>query len=100
MGEVVASRDGRNVYAGNRVANDTIAVFATAASDQLQPVQFASSGGKNCRHITLDPTGRWMVVSHQTSKDLTVLARDPSTGKLSSPVHQLPAPSPMCVVFA
>lgn len=101
VGEVVASRDGRNVYAGNRVADDTVAVFDTTNQPgQLHSVQFAPTGGKNCRHITLDPSGRWMVISHQTSKDLTVLARDPATGKLSSPVHQFPAPSPMCVVFA
>lgn len=101
VGEVVASRDGRNVYAGNRVANDSITVFATgaASSGGLETVQFAASGGVNCRHITLDPTDHWMVISHQVSKDLTVLERDKATGKLSSPVHQFAAPSPMCVVF-
>ena len=100
VGEVAASRDGRNVYAGNRVADDSIAVFATeGASGGLKPLEFAPSGGVNCRHITLDPTDRWMVISHQQSKDLTVLARDRATGKLSKPVHQYPAPSPQCVVF-
>ncbi|GAA3754385.1 lactonase family protein [Terriglobus aquaticus] len=102
VGEVAVSRDGRNVYCGNRVADHTIAVFATDAKNpaSLKPLEFASSGGRNCRHITLDPTDRWMVISHQESKDLTVLARDRATGKLSAPVHQYPAPRPMCVVFA
>lgn len=102
VGEVAVSRDGRNVYAGNRVADHTIAVFATDAGNpaSVKPLEFANSGGKNCRHITLDPTDRWMIISHQGSKDLTVLERDRATGKLSAPVHQYPAPSPMCVVFA
>ena len=102
VGEVAVSRDRRNVYAGNRVADHTIAVFATKANDpaSLTPLEFAPSGGLNCRHITLDPTDRWMIISHQQSKDLTVLARDRATGKLSAPVHQYSAPSPMCVVFA
>lgn len=102
VGEVAVSRDGKNVYAGNRVADDTIAVFATDARQpgSLRTVQLAPSGGVNCRHITLDPSDRWMIVSHQKSKDLTVLARDRATGKLSGPVQAVPAPSPMCVVFA
>ncbi len=88
------------MYAGNRVADDTIAVFATASSGAaLNAVQFAPSGGVNCRHIALDPTERWMVVSHQKSDDLTVLERDRTTGKLSAPVHRVAATKPMCVVF-
>ncbi len=100
VGEVAVSRDGRNVYAGNRVADDTIAVFDVKASGELSAVQFAPSGGVNCRHITLDPTNRWMVISHQKSGDITVLARDAKTGRLSAPVHATPVTHPMCVVFA
>ncbi|MGI4757346.1 MAG: lactonase family protein, partial [Janthinobacterium lividum] len=86
LGEIVASADGRNVYAGNRVADDTIAVFDVNQEDgTLIQKAFAASGGKNCRHIALDPSGKWMVISHQTSNDVTVLARDETTGKLSEP---------------
>ena len=99
-GEIVASSDGRNVYAGNRVADDTIAVFdVDRTTGLLTHAQFASSGGKNSRHITLDPSGRWMVVSHQSSNDLTVLARETGTGTLSTAKHVYPAKKPMCVIF-
>ncbi|CAN5761290.1 lactonase family protein [soil metagenome] len=100
VGEIIASADGRNVYAGNRVADDTIAVFdVNRRTGLLQQTQLAPSGGQNARHIALDPSGQWMVVSHQNSNDLTVLKRDRKTGKLSAPVHTYPAAKPMCVLF-
>ncbi len=100
VGEVAASADGRNVYAGNRVADHTVAVFdVDRTSGLLMQVQLAPSGGRNCRHITLDPTGRWMVISHQDSKDLAVLERDRTTGRLSAPGHTYPAVTPQCVIF-
>lgn len=100
VGEVITSADGRNVYAGNRVADDTIAIFDINRKDGLlSPARFAPSGGKNCRHITLDPTDRWMVISHQTSNDLSVLERTGNTGALSEPRHTYPVSKPMCVVF-
>ena len=100
VGEIVSSADGRNVYAGNRVADDTIAVFdVDRRTGMLTQLQTAPSGGKNSRHIALDPSGRWMVVSHQNSNDLAVLARDGSTGRLSEARHTYPVTKPMCVVF-
>ena len=100
VGEIVASADGRNVYAGNRVADDTIAVFdIDRQSGMLTQAQLAPSGGKNSRHIALDPAGKWMVVSHQDSNDLSVLARDTRTGRLSEAKRSYPVTKPMCVVF-
>jgi 6-phosphogluconolactonase len=100
VGEVLASRDGHNVYAGNRVADDTIAVFdVDPKTHQLRLTQSANVGGKNTRHIALDPTERWMVICHQNSNDLTVVARDPQTGRLSAPIHSYPAQTPMCALF-
>lgn len=100
LGEIIASADGRNVYAGNRVADDTVEVFdADRQSGRLSPVQSAPSGGKNCRHIALDPTDRWMVVSHQSSNDLVVLPRSGQSGRLLPARHIYPVNKPMCVVF-
>ncbi len=100
LGEIVASADGRNVYAGNRVADDTIAVFdVDRRTHLLSLAQSASGGGKNARYIALDPSQRWMVICHQDSNDLVVLERDRKTGRLSAPVHTYPAKKPMCVLF-
>ncbi len=100
VGEIASSADGRNVYAGNRVADDTIAVFdVDRKTGLLTQTQLADGGGKNARHIALDPSQRWMVISHQDSNDLTVLGRNQTNGRLPSPVHTYPLNKPMCVVF-
>ena len=101
LGEIVASADGRNVYAGNRIADDTIAVFdVDRRTHLLSLAQSASGGGKNARFLALDPSQRWMLICHQESYDLVVLERDRKTGRLSAPVHTYPAKKPMCVLFA
>ncbi len=100
VGEIITSADGRNVYAGNRVADDTVAVFdIRRGNGTLTQAQLAPSGGKNCRHITLDPSNRWMVISHQTSNDIAVLPRDSRTGRLAAAKNTYPVNKPMCVVF-
>jgi 6-phosphogluconolactonase len=99
-GEITISDDGRFVYVGNRTV-ESIAVFSVdPKTGSLTLIQLASNGGKNTRHIALDPTGRWLVLSNQTSCDIVVLSRDAATGKLSAPVHTYPHDRPMCVVFA
>ena len=100
VGEIITSADGRNVYAGNRVAYDTIGVFdVNHRTGLLHQTQLALSGGQNARHIALDPSGQWLVASHQNSNALAVLKRDRKTGKLSTPVRTYPATKPMCVLF-
>jgi len=101
VGEIVASTDGRNIYAGNRVANDSIAVFdVNRDTSLLKAVQFANGGGKNARHIALDPTQRWLLLAHQNSNDLVVLERDRKSGRLSAPRRTYTLNKPMCILFA
>lgn len=101
VGEVVASADGRNVYAGNRIADDTIAVFnVNRATGTLAQTQYAPSGGTITRHLALDPSERWMIASHQKSNDLTVLERNPASGRLVvSAGKTVSVATPMCVIF-
>lgn len=85
-GEIVMSADGKNLYVGNRVGAETIAVFDVAdGGSSLRLTQLASNGGKLTRHAALDPTGRWMLLSNQGSSSLVVLERDRATGRLSEP---------------
>jgi 6-phosphogluconolactonase (cycloisomerase 2 family) len=66
VGEIVASVDGRNIHAGNRVADDSIAVFdVNRKTGLLEELQFANGRGKDSRHIALDPTQRWLLLAHQ-----------------------------------
>lgn len=99
-GEILCSPDGKQIYVGNRIAADTIAVFdvnPTTGAPTLR--QLAPNGGKTTRHLTLDPTGRWMLLSNQTSGNLVVLERNRSTGELSPPRHTYPLDSAMFALF-
>jgi 6-phosphogluconolactonase len=97
--EIITSRDGRFVYVGNR-RNETIARFdVNPSSGALTLSQLAPHNGKTARHITLDPTGRFLLVACQDSGGIVVLSRDPATGKLSEPLHTYAIDSPQCLIF-
>lgn len=100
-GEIGISPDGRFVYVGNRVGSDTIAALSVDGnSGALKLEQVAPNGGKNTRFLTLDPSGRWLLLCNQASNELVVLSRDPKSGKLSEPKHRYPVDKPQCIVFA
>jgi 6-phosphogluconolactonase len=93
-GEILCSQNGRQVYVGNRVADDTIAVFdVDEKTGLLKLIQLAENSGKNPRHIAIDPSGRWIVVSDVGTGDVVVLERDLKTGRLSETKHSYKLPS-------
>ena len=97
--EILTSPDGRFVYAGNR-RNETIATLdVDAGSGELSLAQLAPHGGKSARHVTLDPSGRFLLVALQDSNGIAVLPRNEHTGQLSEPLHTYPIDSPQCLVF-
>jgi 6-phosphogluconolactonase (cycloisomerase 2 family) len=99
-GEILCSRDGRNVYVGNRVADDTIAVFdVNHHSGVLTLTQLAENSGKNPRHVALDPSGRWIVICDQGSSSIVVLERDRKTGHLSATKHTYSLDTPQFAGF-
>ena len=97
--EILTSPDGRFVYAGNR-RNETIAKLdVNPDSGELVLSQLAPHGGKTARHVTLDPSGRFLLVALQDSNGIAVLSRDERTGQLSDPIHTFAIDSPQCLVF-
>ena len=59
--EIRVSADGRFVYGVNRLS-DTICVFRIDEDGRLTQVSHASTLGDYPRIITIDPSGRFMVV--------------------------------------
>jgi 6-phosphogluconolactonase len=99
-GEIAISADGKFVYVGNRIAENSIAVLNVNPEDgTLKLQQLADNGGKVTRHLVIDPTGRWMLLSNQGSGAIVVLARDPATGRLSEPKHTYPLDTAMFAMF-
>lgn len=97
--EIEVHPNGKWVYASNRGHDSIIVYQRDAASGTLKFVQHAPCGGKIPRHFKIDPSGKWLLCAHQDSNTISVLALDPATGMLEKPIHTVPAPNPICVLF-
>jgi 6-phosphogluconolactonase len=96
-------KDGREVRrehdAGER--GNKIFVFKRDPADgKLTFVDGIFCGGRIPRHFTIAPGGKWLLCGHQDSNTISVLPRDPVTGKPGEPVHTVASPSPICILFA
>ena len=96
VGGICLSPDGRHLYVGNR-GHDSIAVFSVEA-DGLQPIQWASTGGRNPRGFCLSPSGKWLLAANQGSGTLSVLQRDERSGMLR-PAGEYEARAVVCLLF-
>jgi 6-phosphogluconolactonase len=97
--DIVIDRDGRFAYATNRFA-DTIVSFSIDKTGNLTVIGRESCGGKVPRYLTLDPTGKWLLIANQESDNIAVFSRDAATGKLSDTPKSYPLSRPQCLVFA
>ena len=97
--DIVLSRDGRFAYVACR-GDDFIATFAVSADGSRLTFQRRSScGGKVPRHLTLDPTGKFLLVANQGSDNICVFPRDGNSGQLSEIGKSYPLSKPQCLVF-
>jgi 6-phosphogluconolactonase len=97
--DIVIDREARFAYAADRF-DDIIATFAISPdSGRLTLLNRISCGGKVPRHLTLDPSGRWLLVANQASDNIAVLARDTRTGQLAAG-KSFPLSKPQCLLFA
>jgi 6-phosphogluconolactonase len=96
--DIVIDRQARFAYAADRF-DDIVVTFAISKDGRLTVLDRLPYGGKVPRHLTLDPSGRWLLVANQGSDNISVLARDASTGKLTNG-KSFPLSKPQCLVFA
>jgi 6-phosphogluconolactonase len=83
-GEGALSSDGKFLYVSNR-GDNSIATFAVSPDGAtLTLLRTIPVGGDWPRHVTLDPTERWLYVSNQNSGTVTWLPRDPASGVVSA----------------
>lgn len=93
------SSDGRFVYAGNR-GHNSIAVLKVDEQDgTLSLVEIVPSGGDWPRDFAIDPSGDFIVCSHQHSGNLVLFSRDQETGKLTKLPSEVQVPEAVCVKF-
>jgi 6-phosphogluconolactonase len=97
--DIVIDNEARFAYAADRF-DDIIATFAISPSDgKLTLLNRTSCGGKIPRHLSLDPSGRWLLVANQGADRISVLSRDRRTGELTDTGKNFPLSKPECLVF-
>jgi 6-phosphogluconolactonase len=98
--DIVIDREGRFAYATDRF-DDIVVTFAISPTDgTLTLLNRTPCGGKVPRHLALDPSGRWLLIANQVSDNISVMARDVRTGKLTEGGKSFPLSRPQCLVFA
>lgn len=82
-------------YVASRL-DDFIATVAVSPADgKLTMIGKTSCGGKRPRHLTVDPTDRWLLIANQDTDTIAIFPRDSKTGKLAN----VPLSKPQCLVF-
>lgn len=96
--DVHVSPDGKFLYASNRDASNTIAIYAiNQANGKLRLLGHQSTLGKTPRNFNFDPSGRYLLVANQNSNDVVIFKRDKKTGKLQDTGQRIDVGNPVCV---
>ncbi|NML08264.1 lactonase family protein [Sphingomonas sp. G-3-2-10] len=97
--ELLPSEDGKFLYASLRGEDLIIAYAVDRNSGKLTELQRIPAGGQKPWSFAIAPNGRWLIVANQASNVVTVLARDPRTGKLTATGNSIDVPKPVNVTF-
>lgn len=96
--EVMVSRDGRFLYAGNRL-HDSIGIFSIGESGTLAFLREEWTRGDYPRSFNFDPTGSFFYVCNQRGDNIAVFRVDPTSGGLSFTGRLAPVGNPSIIVF-
>jgi 6-phosphogluconolactonase len=96
--EIHVHPNGKWLYVSNR-GHDSIAAYAIHSDGKLTLLEIEPATVREPRGFDLEPTGHWLVVAGQNSNNLTALAIDQTTGKLTPTHHLTPISKPVCVVI-
>src|SRR6185436_21196314 len=96
--EILVSRDGRFVYAGNRL-HDSIGIFSVSKTGELTFVADEWTRGNYPRSFNFDPTGQFLYVCNQRADNIAVFRIDRKKGRLTFTGHYAPVGNPSHIVF-
>ncbi len=97
--EILASPDGRFVYASNR-GHDSIAVFRVdERTGELHAAGHVSTRGKTPRNFALTPDGQWLLAANQDSDSVVLFRIDSQSGLPIYAGAELPVSKPVCVLI-
>ncbi|WP_051871609.1 lactonase family protein [Streptomyces sclerotialus] len=92
------SPDGRTLYAVEENAAGAVTAVALAADGAHRVLGSRPTGGAGPCHLSVHPSGRWLLSAHYTSGSVAVHPVDPATGALGARTdlvtHSAPPPGP------
>lgn len=96
--DIHVSPDGRFLYASNRAASNTIAIFSiNQHNGKLTLLGHQSTLGKTPRNFNFDPTGNFLLVANQNSDQVVVFKIDKETGLLTDTGKRIEVGNPVCL---
>ena len=96
--DIHVSPDGKFLYASNRAASNTIAIFSiNQKNGKLLLVGHQSTLGKTPRHFNFDPTGNFFLVANQNSDSIVIFKVNKKTGLLTDTKNRIYAGNPVCL---
>lgn len=99
--DIHISPNGLFLYASNRGDANDISVFSiNQENGELTFIERKPSGGKGPRNFIIDPTGKFLIVAHQNSNNITVWRLDDTTGKIMQAATRIDIGNPVCLQFA
>lgn len=99
--DIHISPNGLFLYASNRGDANDISVFGiNQENGELTFIERKPSGGKGPRNFIIDPTGKFLIVAHQNSNNITVWRLDDTTGKIMQAATRIDIGNPVCLKFA
>jgi 6-phosphogluconolactonase len=96
--EVRISRDGKFLYAANRL-HDSIAFFSIGMSGRLTFAGETWTRGDYPRSFTIDPTGNFLYSCNQRSDAITTFRVNRTTGELTFTGQYTPVGTPSILIF-
>ena len=96
--EVRVSRDGKFLYAANRL-HDSIAVFSIRASGELTLVSETWTRGDYPRSFTIDPSGKYLYCCNQRADAIVCFRVNRTTGGLTFTGRYTAVGTPAIIIF-
>ena len=93
------SADGKFLYATNRGDANTVSVFEISGTGRLTHKSTIPTGGNGPRDLALSPDGKFVLIAHQNSNNITIFERNASTGMLEKTGKKIEMCAPVCLVF-
>lgn len=96
--DIRVSPDGKFLYASNRGASNTIAIFSiNKKSGGLVAIGHQPVLGKTPRNFNFDPGGNFLLVANQDSNEIVLFNINKQTGLLKNSGKSIPVSKPVCI---